>query len=72
MGAADVSGESNVYVEDSTFTLALHEAIDGRQLPPGDSPQHVDNPASQSQRRHVVDWRRHVGIYNNTFIFTNR
>jgi len=73
MGTADVSGESNVYVEDSTFTLALHEAIDW-----DDNCRLVirhntfDNSSITS---HGADTSsigaRHVEIYNNTFIFTN-
>ena len=73
MGTADPNGESNVYVEDSTFTLALHEAIDW-----DDNCRIVirhntfDNSSITS---HGADTSaigaRHVEIYNNTFIFTN-
>jgi hypothetical protein len=73
MGTADITGQSNVYVEDSTFTLALHEAIDW-----DDNCRLVirhntfDNSSITS---HGADTSsigaRHVEIYNNTFIFTN-
>ena len=73
MGTADTTGASNVYVEDSTFTLALHEAIDW-----DDNCRIVirhntfDNSSITS---HGADTSaigaRHVEIYNNTFIFTN-
>ena len=73
MGTADTTGESNVYVEDSTFTLALHEAIDW-----DDNCRLVlrhntfDNSSITS---HGADTSsigaRHVELYNNTFIFTN-
>jgi hypothetical protein len=73
MGTADGTGESNVYVEDSTFTLSLHEAIDW-----DDNCRLVirhntfDNSSITS---HGADTSsvgaRHVEIYDNTFIFTN-
>jgi hypothetical protein len=73
MGTADTTGEKNVYVEDSTFTLALHEAIDW-----DDNCRIVirhntfDNSSITS---HGADTSaigaRHVEIYNNAFIFTN-
>jgi hypothetical protein len=73
MGTADTTGVSNVYVEDSTFTLVLHEAIDW-----DDNCRIVirhntfDNSSITS---HGADTSaigsRHVEIYNNIFIFTD-
>ena len=73
MGMADTTGESNVYVEDSTFTLALHEAIDW------DGNCRIvirhntfDNSSITSHGADTgVFGARHVEIYDNTFIFTN-
>lgn len=73
MGMADTTGESNVYVENSTFTLALHEAIDF-----DDNCRIVirhntfDNSSITSHGADTSTFgARHVEIYDNTFIFTN-
>jgi hypothetical protein len=73
MGTADTTGESNVYVEDSTFTLSLHQAIDW-----DDNCRIVirhntfDNSSITSHGADTSNFgARHFEIYNNTFIFTN-
>jgi hypothetical protein len=62
-----------VYIEDSTFTLALHEAIDW-----DDNCRLViryNTFNNSSITSHGADTSsigaRHVEIYNNTFVFTN-
>jgi hypothetical protein len=73
MGTADTTGESNVYIENNTFTLALHEAIDW-----DDNCRVVirhntfDNSSITSHGPDTSNFgARHVEIYDNTFIFTN-
>jgi hypothetical protein len=73
MGAADTTGESNVYIEDSTFTLSLHQAIDW-----DDNCRIVirhntfDNSSITSHGADTSNFgSRHFEIYDNNFIFTN-
>jgi len=73
MGTADVTGESNLYIEDNTFTKVLQAAID------------VDDNCRVVIRHNVFDnsalgshgadtssvGGRHFELYDNTFTFTN-
>jgi hypothetical protein len=73
MGSADATGESNIYVEDNTFTNVLQAAID------------VDDNCRMVIRHNTFDHsalgshgpdtssigNRHFELYDNTFIFTN-
>jgi hypothetical protein len=73
MGAADLTGQSNVYVEDNTITAMPFKAIDA-----DDNCRIVirhnifDNSAMSSHGADTSPYgARHWELYNNTFIFTN-
>ncbi len=73
MGTADTTGESNLYIEDNTFTKVLQSTID------------VDDNCRSVIRHNTFDnsalgshgadtssvGNRHFELYDNTFIFTN-
>lgn len=71
-GAADVTGEENVYIEDNVFKKIVLQAID----PDGNARVVIryntfDNSALASHGADTgPDGMRHVELYNNTFIFT--
>jgi hypothetical protein len=73
MGTADTTGESNLYVEDNTFTKVLQAVLD-----PDDNCRIVirhntfDNSAMASHGADTSTFgNRHLELYDNTFIFTN-
>jgi hypothetical protein len=73
MGTNDLTGESNVYVEDNTFTKNRTEALD-----PDSNCRIVvrhntfDNSAMASHGADTGPYgMRHIELYNNTFIFTD-